>query len=82
MPNLQIKPIVILLAAIFLIANSSAQEVWETPRTAYDAPDLQGIWSSASITTLERDPALGNTLSVGAEEARRIEASAAFNVAF
>ena len=80
MLNLQIQPTVILLAAIFLIASSSAQEAWETPRTAYGAPDLQGIWSSASITTLERDPALGNTLSVGAEEARRIEASAAFNV--
>ena len=80
MLNLQIQPTVILLAAIFLIASSSAQEAWETPRTAYGAPDLQGIWSSASITTLERDPALGNTLSVGAEEAQRIEASAAFNV--
>ncbi|NKB34248.1 MAG: hypothetical protein GKR91_14245 [Pseudomonadales bacterium] len=59
---------------------AQAQETWEAPRTSYGAPDLQGVWTSASITTLERDPALGETLIVDAEEAQRMEQSAAFNV--
>ena len=50
------------------------------PRTDYGVPDLQGVWTSASITTLEREPALGNTLIVDAEEARQIEQNAALNV--
>jgi len=56
-----------------------AQDSWEVPRTTYGVPDLQGVWTSASITTLERDPALGNTLIVDAEQARQLELNAAFN---
>lgn len=55
------------------------QESWEVPRTQYGVPDLQGVWSSATITTLERDPALGETLIVDAERAAELERSAAFN---
>ena len=80
MPNFRILSTVIFLTAFFSVGMSSAQEPWETPRTAYGVPDLQGIWSSASITTLERDPSLGNTLNVDAEEARKIEQSSLFNV--
>ena len=80
MPNFRIKSAVICLIAVSSVGISFAQDSWETPRTAYGAPDLQGIWSSASITTLERDPSLGDTLSVDVEEARRIEQSSLFNV--
>ena len=31
----------------------------QVPLTSYGHPDLQGIWTSASVTTLERDKALG-----------------------
>lgn len=70
----------ITLLACFFGSGAIAQESWELPRTSYGDPDLQGVWTSASITGLERDPALGNTLIVDAEEARRLEKSAAFNV--
>ena len=68
------------LSVLFLAQSTLAQDLWEVPRTDYGVPDLQGVWTSASITTLERDPALGNALIVDAEEARQIEQNAAFNV--
>jgi len=69
------------LACLLLIsANSLAQTDWETPRTAAGTPDLQGVWSSASITTLERNPALGDKLVVSVEEARTMEQTSPFNL--
>jgi hypothetical protein len=60
------------LAAIslFLTTTLSAQsvEVYDPPRTEYDHPDLQGSWSSRSITPLERPTSLPN-LIITTEEA-------------
>ena len=33
---------------------ASAKSSWTPPKTAYGAPDIQGIWSNASIVPLER----------------------------
>ena len=68
------------LSVLFLAQSTLAQDLWEVPRTDYGVPDLQGVRTSASITTLERESALGNTLIVDAEEARQIEQNAALNV--
>lgn len=70
----------VFLSILFLAQPTLSQDLWEVPRTVYGVPDLQGVWTSASITTLERDPALGNTLIVDAEQARQIEQNAALNV--
>ena len=59
---------------------SQAQTNWQVPITSYGHPNLQGVWTSASVTTLERDKALGETLVVGVEEARRLEQQSALNV--
>ena len=61
-------------------AFSQAQTNWQVPITSYGHPNLQGVWTSASVTTLERDKALGETLVVGDEEARRLEQQSALNV--
>lgn len=58
---------------LLVSGHAFAQAQWQAPRTEHGAPDLQGIWTSASITTLERDPALGEQLVVSAEEARQLE---------
>ena len=63
-----------------LLPAATAQDSWEVPRTASGVPDLQGVWDSATITTLERDPALGDILIVDSEEALRLEQTSALNV--
>ena len=34
---------------------SAADSPWQAPRTPWGAPDLQGTWTNASLTSLERD---------------------------
>jgi hypothetical protein len=46
---------------------------YRTPRTSWGDPDLQGIWTNASITTLER-PAWAAKLVLTPEEAAKAEA--------
>ena len=53
---------------------------YATPRNAWGQPDLQGVWSNATITPLERNPALGERLVLTEAEARRAEAGNAARV--
>jgi hypothetical protein len=46
----------------------SAQE-WEMPRTPEGTPDMQGIWSNATQTPLERPAEFGEKGFLNAEEA-------------
>ena len=55
-----------------LAADTNAQD-WQTPRTEYGHPDLQGIWSNATQTRLERDTALGEQQTFTEAEARARE---------
>jgi len=59
-------------AALPALAVAAAAASYTAPRTAFGDPDLQGIWTNASITTLER--AQGATsLVISPEEAARLE---------
>ena len=61
----------IVMAAVFTV-STYAQE-WEMPRTEFGDPDLQGIWSNATQTRLERDAALGEQQAFTDEEALELE---------
>jgi len=64
-----------LLAAGLIAPALSAQQArssqWQTPRTSWGDPDLQGNWSNATITPIQRPQGQEPVLSV--DEVREIE---------
>ena len=49
-------------AAITLTSTAMAADNYEPPRTASGKPNLQGFWTNASLTTMQRS---GNYEEVG-----------------
>jgi hypothetical protein len=54
-------------------ADAAKAPAWKMPRTEYGQPDLQGTWTNATITPLERDPKFGDHLVLTHEEAMAVE---------
>jgi hypothetical protein len=64
------------IAAACSVSAQAATETpkdWKAPRTADGHPDLQGVWTNATITPLEREARFGDRLSITEQEARAIE---------
>ncbi|MCP5056202.1 MAG: hypothetical protein GY937_05680 [bacterium] len=61
-----------ILATILLAKAAPGQTAWTLPRMADGAPDLQGTWTNATITGLERPDGI-DALVLTPEEARQIE---------
>ena len=60
-----------LAAAVGLSSAPAAAQ--DAPRTAWGAPDLQGVWDFRTITPLERPEALGEQAFLTEEEAANLE---------
>jgi hypothetical protein len=58
-------------------AKAGAGRVWIVPRTPDGQPDLQGIWTNATLTPLERPQQLGERRFLTDDEAAALEAQAA-----
>src|SRR5271169_31643 len=67
--------LVVVTTAAALAMSALAQSTpWPPPRTADGLPDLQGVWSNASIIPLERPKELEGKQILTPEEARAYEA--------
>ncbi|HEY8538395.1 MAG TPA: hypothetical protein VIL28_05975 [Steroidobacteraceae bacterium] len=72
------------LTALCLLAFSvSLTEAadYRAPRTSFGHPDLQGVWTNATLTTLERPANLGDKLVLTEQEARAMETAMARRLA-
>src|SRR5215831_14743738 len=58
--------------------SAHAAERWQAPRMPWGAPDLQGTWTNASITALERDDAYKGRASMTLAEAAEFEKNSPF----
>jgi hypothetical protein len=68
-----------LLAMPALAADQAP--AWKAPRTIDGDPDLQGVWTSATLTRLERAEEFGERRALTAAEVRKIEGTEAEFVA-
>ena len=66
----------LMLAALAYAANPDAK-TWTPPRTPDGQPDLEGIWTNATITPFERPDSLANKAVLTPEEAAALEKRAA-----
>jgi hypothetical protein len=65
--------------ALACLAGSPARAAdWKVPRTAWGAPDLQGTWTNASLTSLERNEMFKGKPFLSPEEAAEFERTNAF----
>lgn len=72
-----------LFASVVAVAAAGAVNAqpapgYAPPKTSWGAPDLQGTWSNASITDLQRDPGYPN-LILTPDEVRKMEGEDYYN---
>ncbi|PZQ64264.1 MAG: hypothetical protein DI570_05910 [Phenylobacterium zucineum] len=67
------RAIALTLAAVLLAGAAHAQNAYKAPRNAFGQPDFEGVWTNASLTSLER-PAHFKSLTITDAQAKAAEA--------
>jgi len=62
-----------LILPLLLLSSLATAQTWQTPRLPWGDPDLQGTWTTATITALERMDGLGESLVMSEELVRKLE---------
>ena len=75
----RIAPLAVAMAA--LLACPAAAQSYRAPRTPLGQPDLQGVWTNATITPLTRPAKYGERNVLTPDEARALEQATAAQVA-
>ncbi|MDB5476525.1 MAG: hypothetical protein JWP49_2036 [Phenylobacterium sp.] len=65
-----------LAAAALLLATGAQAADYHAPRNSFGQPDLQGVWTNGSLTSLER-PAMFKSLTITEAQAKAVEAARA-----
>lgn len=60
-------------AVAFIISADAVAADYKAPRNEFGQPDLQGVWTNATITPLERSEQFGNRLTIKPAEAAAYE---------
>jgi hypothetical protein len=58
---------------VLFVCLPAAADTYKAPRTSDGQPDLQGFWTNATLTPVERPAALGNKLVLSEAEATAME---------
>ena len=66
------------IAALGGVAHAQNAPGYTPPKTTWGAPDLQGTWSNASITDMQRSPEYPN-LVMTADEVKKMEGEDYYN---
>ena len=72
MTSVQVTRVGAAVLALACAATTAWAGPYRAPRTVYGAPDLQGVWSNASLTHMQRPTGL-TSLAVSPAEASRYE---------
>ena len=71
--------VVLPVLAVSPSAQSGAEAAWNAAQTAWGEPDLQGLWTSATLTPLERPGQQAAVTALTDEEAAALEQRSAAN---
>jgi len=55
------------------VSAAPAADAYKAPLNAYGQPDLEGTWTNATLTTLERSKEFGNRKVMTADEVKKVE---------
>jgi hypothetical protein len=61
--------------------SGTHKTTYKTPLNAYGQPDLEGTWTNATLTVLERPTQYGDRLALSEDEAKTIESTEAKTIA-
>ena len=68
---------IIILTVWMSAVSAQAKKPWTPPHTIDGQPDLQGVWTNATITPFERPVELGDREFLTEKEVRDLEVRAA-----
>src|SRR5580698_8786393 len=58
---------------VFAATAAPASSAYKAPMNAYGQPDLEGTWTNASLTVLERPKEYGSRRALTEDETKKIE---------